>query len=143
MTNVLFLCTGNSCRSVMAEAALNRRGAGSYRAYSAGSRPSGAVHPTTVELLDELGYPTAGLRSKSWDEFSAPDAPVMDVVVTVCDAAAGETCPLWPGSPRAAHWGFPDPAAFRGDDGARRAYFREIFDTIDARIRVFVETGEL
>src|SRR5471030_1706235 len=109
--NVLFLCTGNSARSIMAEAILNRIGSGKFKAYSAGSHPRGAVNPGTIALLDKLGYDTCGYRSKSWNEFSAPDAPALDFVFTVCDDAANEICPAWPGKPMTAHWGIPDPAA--------------------------------
>jgi arsenate reductase (thioredoxin) len=138
LVNVLFLCTGNSARSVMAEAALARLGAGRYASYSAGSKPAGQVNPYTRELLQRHGYAVAGLRSKSWDEFARPDAPLMDVIITVCDNAAGEACPLWPGQPAREHWGFEDPAAFRGPDGAKRARFEAVYAQIHARIEAFV-----
>ena len=113
--NVLFLCTGNSARSIIGEAILNRIGLGKFHAFSAGSNPKGAVNPGTIILLNKLGYDTTGFRSKSWDEFAAPGAPVMDFVFTVCDDAASEVCPFWPGQPMTAHWGIPDPAAAAGD----------------------------
>ena len=114
--NVLFLCTGNSARSILAEAILNHDGAGRFRAFSAGSRPKGAVHPLALKVLESHGYPTEGLASKSWDAFAGPDAPVMDFVFTVCDSAAGEACPFWPGKPVTAHWGIEDPAAVEGTE---------------------------
>ncbi|HXQ21833.1 MAG TPA: arsenate reductase ArsC, partial [Candidatus Acidoferrales bacterium] len=118
--NVLFLCTGNSARSIMAECAVGRWGRGKFRGFSAGSRPKGAVHPRTLELLKGLHYATDGLRSKSWDEFAQPDSPPLDFVFTVCDQAAREACPVWPGQPITAHWGVPDPAAFVGTEDATR-----------------------
>lgn len=136
--NVLFLCTGNSARSVMAEAALNRLGQGRFKAHSAGSHPAGEVNPFTLNLLRRLNYSTEALRSKSWDEFAKDDAPVMDFVFTVCDSAAGELCPIWPGQPMSAHWGFPDPAAFEGSDTAKAAVFAEIYGQIERRISIFV-----
>ncbi|MDH3476642.1 MAG: arsenate reductase ArsC [Rhodospirillales bacterium] len=140
--NVLFLCTGNSCRSIMAECALNRLGQGRFRAFSAGSHPTGRVHPLAIDLLRQLNYPTGGLRSKDWSEFAeAPAqgrAPVMDFVFTVCDNAAGEVCPVWPGQPVTAHWGFPDPAAFEGSEAETRAVFAEVYGQIERRISIFV-----
>jgi protein-tyrosine-phosphatase len=135
--NVLFLCAGNSARSVMAEVLLNHWGGARFHAFSAGSHPTGRVNPITLELLDRLKLPTSGLRSKSWDEFAAPGAPVMDFVFTVCDQAAGEVCPIWPGQPITAHWGFPDPAAFVGLEAEKRAFFAEVLRQIESRIKVF------
>jgi protein-tyrosine-phosphatase len=135
--NVLFLCTGNSARSVMAETLLNHWGRGVFRAHSAGSHPAGRVHPLTLDLLARLNFPVAGLRSKSWDEFAAPASPVMDFVFTVCDQAAGELCPIWPGQPITAHWGFSDPASFLGTEAERRAFFAEVFRQIECRIKAF------
>jgi arsenate reductase (thioredoxin) len=134
--NVLFLCTGNSARSVMAEALLNELGKGRFKAYSAGSAPAGRVNPFTIEQLQKHGHPVDGLRSKSWEEFARPDAPRMDFVVTVCDHAAGEACPVWPGRPMGAHWGFEDPAAFRGSDEQKRARFAAAYLQIAARVRI-------
>jgi protein-tyrosine-phosphatase len=135
--NVLFLCTGNSARSVMAETLLNHWGKGLFQAYSAGSYPAGRVHPLTLDLLARLGFPVAGLRSKSWDEFAGPAAPVMGFVFIVCDQAAGEVCPIWPGKPITANWGFPDPAAFSGTEAEKRACFAEVFRQIESRVKVF------
>jgi arsenate reductase len=132
--NVLFLCTGNSARSILAEAYLNSQGRGRFRAFSAGSRPNGKVNPFALELLGKRGLGTDGLRSKSWDEFAAPDAPKLDYVITVCDNAAGETCPLWPGQPITAHWGVADPAAAQGDDEAKREAFLKAFTELSQRI---------
>jgi arsenate reductase len=132
--NVLFLCTGNSARSIMAEALLNAMGRGRFKAYSAGSRPTGRVNPFALELLQQNGLPVAGLRSKSWDEFARPGAPAMDFVFTVCDSAAGEACPIWPGQPVSAHWGMEDPAAVGGDDEKRRAAFRRAYELLQRRI---------
>jgi arsenate reductase (thioredoxin) len=134
MHNVLFLCTGNSARSVLAEVYLGAVGAGQFRAYSAGSHPKGSVHPLTLETLQHAGLPATNLRSKSWDEFARSDAPKMDFVITVCDSAAGEVCPVWPGQPITAHWSFPDPAAFQGSDDDARSVFREVFRQIRARV---------
>jgi protein-tyrosine-phosphatase len=136
--NVLFLCTGNSARSIMAEAILNRAGKGPFRAYSAGSHPTGAIHPRALDLLRRLHYPTAGLRSKSWDEFALPGAPALDFVFTVCDRAAQEICPIWPGQPMTAHWGVPDPAAATGMDAVIGAAFSEAFRQLNNRIAIFV-----
>ncbi len=134
--NVLFLCTGNSARSIMAEALLNRDGAGRFRAFSAGSRPKGRVHPMALRVLAEFGLPTEDLRSKSWDEFAGESAPRMDIVITVCDNAAGETCPFWPGAPVAAHWGLDDPAAVEG--AGQRAAFLHAFGQIQARLTLLL-----
>lgn len=136
--NVLVLCTGNSARSIMGEALINHLGRGRFRAYSAGSHPGGQVNPYAIEQIKALGYPTEGLRSKSWDEFAQPGAPEMDYVFTVCDKAAGETCPIWPGHPMTAHWGFEDPAAFEGSDEEKRHEFQLIFRQIMCRVRAFV-----
>jgi len=134
--NVLFLCTGNSARSILAEALLNHWGRGRFRASSAGSFPKGAVHPIVLEQLSAAKLPIAGLRSKSWSEFAAPGAPVMDFVFTVCDQAAAEVCPAWPGQPMTAHWGVPDPAAVEGSEPARRQAFRTVFRALEARIKL-------
>ena len=135
--NVLFLCTGNSARSVLAESYLNAMAENRFRAYSAGSHPRGAIHPFTLDTLRIAHLPTAGLRSKNWDEFAQPAAPKMDFVITVCDAAAGETCPVWPGQPMTAHWSFPDPAAFEGREVEQRAFFLEVFRQIRNRLDLF------
>ena len=134
--NVLFLCTGNSARSILAEALLNRSGANSFRAYSAGSFPRGDVHPMALQVLREANLPTEGLRSKSWDEFAQPGAPEMDFVITVCDSAAGETCPIWPGHPMTAHWGIEDPAKVEGT-GQRDAFFTAL-TYLKTRISLFL-----
>ena len=134
--NVLFLCTGNSARSILAEAILNKDGAGRFRAFSAGSQPKGQVHPAALRLLDELGFPTEGYRSKNWDEFAAPGAPPLDFVFTVCDNAAGETCPIWPGQPMTAHWGIEDPAAIEGDRQPQA--FRDAYHALQRRIGLFL-----
>jgi protein-tyrosine-phosphatase len=135
--NVLFLCTGNSARSILAEAILNNEGKERFRAFSAGSFPKGAVNPFALSLLKNLGLPVEGLRSKSWDEFAAPGAPEMDFVFTVCDDAAGEICPVWPGRPVTAHWGMPDPAAVEGGDIEKMQAFRETARQLSNRIGVF------
>ncbi len=134
---ILILCTGNSARSIMAEALLNRCGQRRFQAYSAGSRPTGKVNPFAIEMVQRLGYPADALRSKSWDEFAGVQAPEMDIVITVCDNAAGETCPVWPGNPIRAHWGFDDPAAVEGSDEDKRAAFERVFEQIAARVRRF------
>lgn len=134
--NVLFLCTGNSARSILAEAILNQQGMGRFRAFSAGSYPKGQIHPAALALLDELDYDTGGFRSKSWDEFSQPSAPQLDFVFTVCDNAAGEICPAWPGQPMTAHWGIEDPAAVEGDDQAQA--FWNAYQQLQRRIQLFL-----
>jgi len=136
--DVLFLCTGNSARSILAEALINHWGRGRFRGHSAGSFPKGVVHPLTLKLLDQLRLPLPHARSKSWDEFARPGAPVMDFVFTVCDQAAGETCPVWPGNPVTAHWGVPDPAAAEGTEEERMAAFRDAYRRLEARIKLFV-----
>ena len=136
--NVLFLCTGNSARSILAEAILNRFGDGKFRAFSAGSHPNGKVNPHALELLKRLGIETAGLRSKPWDEFSGPGAPELDFVFTVCDNAAGEVCPVWPGQPMTAHWGVPDPAAAQGDEVKRLRAFEDAAITLKRRIELML-----
>jgi arsenate reductase len=135
--NVLFLCTGNSARSIMAEAILNKLGAGKFRAYSAGSRPTGQVNPDTLQLLRSLGYDTQGFRSKSWSEFAEPGAPALDFVFTVCDNAAGETCPVWPGQPMTAHWGVPDPVEAKGSPAEIALAFKDTYRMLSQRIAVF------
>jgi protein-tyrosine-phosphatase len=136
--SVLFLCTGNSARSIMAEAILNREGAGRFSAYSAGSHPKGMVHPYALDLLLKLNYPTQEFRSKSWDEFTAAEAPKFDFVFTVCDSAAAEVCPVWPGHPMTAHWGIPDPAAAEGTEAERRLAFADAYRMLKNRIGVFI-----
>ncbi len=135
--NVLFLCTGNSARSILAEAITNRVGNGRFRGFSAGSFPKGAVHPIALQLLTQLKLPVAGLRSKCWDEFAAPGASNLDFVFTVCDNAAGEVCPYWPGQPMTAHWGIPDPAAVTGTDAEKWLAFRQAYTAMENRIKVF------
>jgi protein-tyrosine-phosphatase len=135
--NVLFLCTGNTARSILAEAILRKEARGHFRAFSAGSQPKGVVNPFAIKVLESLDYPIDNLRSKSWEEFARPDAPVMDFVFTVCDNAAGETCPLWPGQPMTAHWGIEDPAAVEGTDIAKEAAFVAAFRYLKNRIAAF------
>jgi protein-tyrosine-phosphatase len=135
--NVLFLCTGNSARSIMAEAILNKLGAGKFRAFSAGSQPKGWVHPETLRLLQSLGYDTSRFRSKSWSEFADPGAPLLDFVFTVCDNAAGETCPVWPGQPMTAHWGVPDPAEAKGSVAEIALAFKDAYRMLNQRIGIF------
>jgi arsenate reductase (thioredoxin) len=135
--NVLFLCTGNSARSILAESILRKDGAGRFRAFSAGSMPKGAVHPLALYVLESMGYPVDGMRSKNWMEFATPDAPVMDFVFTVCDNAAGETCPIWPGQPMTAHWGIEDPAAAEGTELEKQAAFVTAFRFLKNRISTF------
>ena len=135
--NVLFLCTNNSARSIMAECAMNRWGAGKYRAFSAGSKPRGAVHANTLQVLEELKYETDGLRSKDWNEFAQPDSPPLDFVFTLCDRAAAEVCPTWPGQPIRAHWGVPDPVAVSGSSSAAHKAFFKAYNELEQRIRIF------
>ena len=136
--NVLFLCTGNSARSIIAEAILNKVGGGKFRAYSAGSQPKGKVNPHAIKLLEGLGYDTSHFRSKSWDEFAAADTPKFDFVFTVCDNAAAETCPVWPGQPMTAHWGIPDPAEATGNEAEIALAFKEAYRLLNQRIGIFV-----
>jgi arsenate reductase (thioredoxin) len=136
--NVLFLCTGNSARSIMAEAILNRAGQGRFRAFSAGSDPKGRVHPYTLDLLRKLSFDVSAFRSKSWNELAGPGAPKLDFVFTVCDDAAAETCPVWPGQPMTAHWGVPDPAAATGNEAEIRLAFADAFRMLNNRISIFV-----
>ena len=136
--NVLFLCTGNSARSILAEALLNRWGQGKFHGYSAGSHPTGKVNPLALDLLQRHGFPTEGLRSKAWDEFAVPGAPTMDFVFTVCDNAAHEVCPVWPGQPMTAHWGVADPAAVAGSELEKIQAFREAFRVLEKRIQALV-----
>lgn len=136
--NVLFLCTGNSARSILGEAILQREGAGKFNSYSAGSQPKGDIHPYARELLEKLNHPVKHLRSKGWDEFAAPGAPQLHFVFTVCDNAASEVCPIWPGQPMTAHWGLPDPAAAEGNEAERRLAFAETYRMLKNRISAFV-----
>ena len=136
--NVLFLCTGNSARSILAEAILNYLGRDHFRAYSAGSKPAGKVHPTSLRLLQRIGLSSVDLRSKNWDEFAANDAPKMDFIFTVCDNAAGEECPLWPGSPVSAHWGMQDPAACTGSEAEQDKAFEQVYQQLSRRIQLFI-----
>lgn len=136
--NVLFLCTGNSARSILAESIMNKLGKGRFRGYSAGSHPKGEVHPIALDLLRQLGFPTEGLRSKSWNEFAVPSALHLDFVFTVCNNAAGEVCPYWPGQPTTAHWGIPDPAAVEGTEIKKNLGFREAFRSMETRIKLFL-----
>jgi protein-tyrosine-phosphatase len=136
--NVLFLCTGNSARSILAESMMNRWGKGQFKGLSAGSHPKGNVHPLAIELLRQLDFPTDGLRSNNWNEFAAPGSPHLDFVITVCDNAAGETCPYWPGRPMTAHWGIPDPAAVEGTEAERKFAFRQAFKAMETRIKLFL-----
>lgn len=135
--NVLFLCTGNSARSIMAECSINRWGKDRFRGFSAGSHPKGVIHPMTIELLMKLNFNTSGLRSKSWDEFARPNSPPLDFVFTVCDRAAAEQCPFWPGQPMTAHWGAADPAAFVGSEEETRRFFYRIYMELENRIKIF------
>jgi arsenate reductase len=136
--NVLFLCTGNSARSILAESIINKLGKGQFRGFSAGSHPVGRVNPVAITLLKQLEFPTEGLRSKSWDEFAVPGAPHLDFVITVCNNAAGEVCPYWPGQPMTAHWGIPDPAAVIGNDIEKMTAFRQAFRSMATRIELFL-----
>jgi arsenate reductase (thioredoxin) len=136
--NVLFLCTGNSARSILAESIINNLGGGRFKGFSAGSHPRGQVHPYAIDQLVSMGFPTVNLHSKSWDVFAIAGAPHMDFVFTVCDDAAGEACPVWPGQPMTAHWGIPDPAAVTGSERAKRSAFRAAFAAMENRIRLFI-----
>lgn len=135
--NVLFLCTGNSARSIMAECAINRWGRGTFKGFSAGSHPLGEIHPMTLRVLKELDYDTSGLRSKSWDEFVSPDGPQLDFIFTLCDHIAGEVCPVWPGKPLTAHWGSPDPVSFDGTEEQKCRFFHKIYRELETRIKLF------
>lgn len=136
--NVLFLCTGNSARSIMAEALVTTLSNGKFKGYSAGSQPGGKVNPLAIEKVEKTGYPVENLRSKSWDEFARPDAPHMDFIITVCDNAAGEVCPIWPGHPASAHWSFQDPAAVEGTDDEKHAAFDKVFRQMATRLHAFI-----
>jgi arsenate reductase len=136
--NVLFLCTGNSARSILGEALINHWGQGKFQGFSAGSHPTGRVNPMALDLLNRLGFPTENLRSKDWNEFARPEAPPMDFVITVCEKAAAEVCPIWPGQPMTAHWGVADPAAVEGNEKERMMAFRQAFSVLENRVRVFV-----
>ena len=136
--NVLFLCTGNSARSILAESLLNTLGKGEFRAFSAGSFPKGQVHPMAIELLKRMNLPSEGFRSKSWDEFASPGEPRIDFIFTVCDNAAGEVCPIWPGKPMTAHWGIADPAAAQGSDADKAFAFRKALKELETRIKLFI-----
>src|SRR5271163_1756912 len=135
--NVLFLCTGNSARSILAESLLNHWGQGKFRALSAGSSPKGEVHPLAIDLLKRMNLPSEGFLSKSWDEFAAPGAPPIDFIFTVCDNAAGEVCPIWPGKPMTAHWGIADPAAVEGSEAEKAFAFRRAFKEVETRVKLF------
>jgi arsenate reductase (thioredoxin) len=135
--NVLFLCTGNSARSILAESLLNRWGKGQFQAFSAGSFPKGQIHPLVIDLLKHMNLPSEGFRSKSWDEFAAPGAPPIDFIFTVCDNAAGEVCPIWPGRPMTAHWGIADPAVVEGSDAEKAFAFRKALKELETRIKLF------
>ena len=137
--NVLFLCTGNSARSILAESLLTHWGRGRFRSYSAGSFPKGEVHPLALDLLERMNLPAQGFRSKSWDEFAAPQAPALDFIFTVCDNAAGEVCPVWPGKPMTAHWGIADPAAVEGSDADKAFAFRKALKELETRIKLFTQ----
>ena len=137
--SVLFLCTGNSARSILAESLLTHWGRGRFRSFSAGSFPKGQVHPLALDLLKRMNLPAEGFRSKSWDEFAAPEAPPIDFIFTVCDSAAGEVCPIWPGKPMTAHWGIPDPAAVKGSDADKALAFRQALQELESRIKLFTQ----
>jgi arsenate reductase len=142
MRNVLFVCTANSARSVLGEALLRHLGEGRFQTFSAGSTPRGTVNPDALACLERHGLPTGGFRSKSWEEFSGPDAPKMDLIVTVCDSAAGEACPVWPGHPLVVHWGIPDPAGVEGDDATRAAAFDRAYERLERRIKAMLALGD-